>query len=129
MAETIREVHGRQSWQWYQVMEDLDKIGGLANVVIDPLSVRRDGSCAGKTEMGTFFVITWAYNIYLLLTMSQNEPQLIEAFSKVLEYKPFCQYLEDSEITLITFEWEKVDPIGRFEELQKNQVKELQKLT
>ena len=127
--ETIREVHGHKSWQWYQVMEDLDKIGGLPNVVIDPLTVKREGSCLGKTEIGTVFYITWAINTFLLVTMSQDEPKLIEAFSKVLEYKPFCQYIEDSEKTLITFEWDKIDPIARFEELQKKQVKELQKLT
>jgi hypothetical protein len=129
MAETIREVHGQQGWQWYQVMADLKEIGGLANVVINPLSVKRQGACGGTTEKGTVFYITWAHNTYLLVTMSQNEKELIEAFSKVVEYKPFCQYLEDSKETLVTFEWDKIDPTGRFEELQKKPVRELQKLT
>ena len=128
MAETIREVHGQQGWQWYQIMADLKEIGGLANVVINPLSVKRQGSCGGTTEKGTVFYITWVLNRYLLVTMSQEEPQLIEAFSKVVEYKPFCQYLEDSEKTLITFEWDKIDPSGRFLELQSNHVKELRQL-
>ncbi len=48
--------------------------------------------------------------------------QLMNAFSKVVEYKPFCKYnflLQKWSKTQIlpTYEWDKVDPNGRFEDL------------
>jgi|GEM_PF-1895549 len=131
--ETIRIIQGgQQGWPWYQVMNDLKTKGGLDDVIIDPLSVKKS-SCGGSTKKGTHFYITWAHNMFLLVTMSQNETELIDAFSKIVEYKPFCQYEEDTEKKeapiLFTFEWDKVDPEGRFGELQKNkQMKNLKRL-
>ncbi len=57
--------------------------------------------------------------------------ELMDGFSKVVEYKPFCKYTlrpeaESKAPPLLTYEWDKIDPNGRFEELsQKPSVSEL----
>lgn len=126
MAETIRVgCCGQRGWNWADIMQDLERQGGLPGVVINPLSVK-PSSCGGETAAGTKFYITWECDAYLLVTMSAEEPALIEAFAKVVEYRPFCKYSEGHG--LITFEWDKKDPVGRFAELEKEGRSELQKV-
>ena len=109
MAETIR--NGK--WLWYDVMNDLEKQGGLTGVVIEPTSVGPYG-CGGNTKKGTGFYITWIADTFLLVSMSQEEQELIDAFAKIVEYAPFCRYSKDG---MLTFEWDKQDPEGRFKDL------------
>jgi len=117
MAETIRTgCGGQKGWLWADIMGDLRRQGGLAGVVIDPLSVQ-PGSCGGETKKGTKFFISWAHNKYLFLTMTGEDLDLVEAFAKVLEYRPYCRYSD--EHGLVTFEWDKEDPDGHFAELEK----------
>lgn len=117
MAETIQNgCGGEAKWHWYNVMKDLRVQGGLDGVVIDPLSVSAHG-CGGKTKKGTKFYITWMPDILLLVSMSQEEQELIDAFAKVVEYRPFCRYIS-KESGLLTFEWDKKNPNGRLAELQ-----------
>jgi hypothetical protein len=111
MAETIRE----GKWHWYDVANDLEVQGGLAGVVVDPLATSPHG-CGGYTTLGTRFYFTWVKGTFLMLSMSQEEPALVGAFSCVVEYLPFCRYTSG----LLTYEWDKVDPEGRFAELQKD---------
>ncbi|MEK7212978.1 MAG: hypothetical protein AAB678_00875 [Patescibacteria group bacterium] len=116
MAETIE----REKWHWFNVMEDLQTQGGLDGVFIDPLSVGEHG-CGGKTRNGTIFYITRVANKFLLVSMTQDEKDLIDAFAKVVEYRPFCQYY--NRVGQLTFEWDKVDPDGRFVKLEKDDEK------
>ncbi|OGV94828.1 hypothetical protein A3A66_02425 [Microgenomates group bacterium RIFCSPLOWO2_01_FULL_46_13] len=126
MAETIeRGCDGSQKWHWFNVMSDLEKQGGLAEVVIDPLSMNAHG-CGGQTKEGTKFYITWVPDMFLLVSMSQEEQALVESFAKVVEFRPFCRYI--NEHGLLTVEWDKKDPEGRFAELQGNGEKELQRI-
>lgn len=111
MAETI----SNGKWLWYDIMHDLKQQGGI-EVTINPLSVNPSG-CSGNTEKGTTFYITWVPNTFLLLSMTVDDPALAEAFSKVVEYSPFCKYIS-KQTGLLTYEWDKVDPVGRFSELQ-----------
>jgi hypothetical protein len=122
MAETIND----GKWHWYSVMNDLSTQGGLDGVIIDPLSVNNHG-CSGKTKKGTIFNITWLKNQFLLVTVLGEELELIEAFAKVVEYRPFCRYADENGF--ITFEWDKNDPNDRLVELQTEGKKELQDLT
>ena len=116
MAETIeRGCDGSQKWHWCNVMNDLEKQGGLAGVVIDPLSMDAHG-CGGQTKEGTTFYITWVPDTFLLVSTSKEEQVLVEAFAKVVEYRPFCRYVNKKG--LLTFEWDKKDPEGRFAELR-----------
>jgi hypothetical protein len=127
MAETIECKLGSLSkWHWYNVMSDLRNQGGLRGVTINPLSVSQHG-CGGKTGSGTKFSITWVPDAFLLVSVSQEEQSLIEAFAKVVEYRPFCRYTSKKS-GLITFEWDKKDPDSRFIELENNGENKLQKI-
>jgi hypothetical protein len=114
-----------QKWHWFNVISDLERQEGLAGVIIDPFSVNAHG-CGGHTKEGTRFYITWVPDMFLLVSMSQEEQALVEAFAKVVEYRPFCRYI--NEHGLLTIEWDKKDPEGRFAELQGKGEKELQRI-
>jgi len=121
MAETLRDAcnpPGVKKWHWYNIQSDLVQQGGLENkdVMIDPLSVS-EGSCGGRYK-GEPFTITWVKDMFLLLSSKQHNPELVDAFAKVVEYNPFASYREPSS-GLVTVEWDKIDPNGRYKELQK----------
>jgi hypothetical protein len=125
MAETIQNgCDGQAKWHWYNVMEDLKNQGGLDGVVINPLSVNAHG-CGGETKKGTQFYITWVFNVFLLVSMSQEEQELVDAFAKVVGYRPFCRYIS-KDSGLLTFEWDKKNPDGRFAKLQTAEDDQLQ---
>lgn len=128
MAESIAPgcSDGQAKWHWHSVMHDLAEQGGLEGVTIDPLSVT-DHLCGGTTRMGTKFAITWIHDTFLLLSMSQDEDALVEAFARVVEYRPFCRYI-CKESGLLTFEWDKQDPEGRFARLQQDRQPSLSRL-
>lgn len=73
-------------------------------------------------------IISHTYGQHLVVSMEGQEDadlnQLMESFSKVVEYKPFCKYNilpeEGSKVPILpTYEWDKVDPDGRYDELSK----------
>ncbi len=125
MAETIaRTGDGGPRWLWHHIMRDLEVQGGI-RVVVDPFSVR-EFQCSGRTEGGTLFGITWMADTLLMLSMTQVEPALTEAFAKVLEYRPFCRYIDKNG--LLTIEWDKVDPEKRFIQLEQEGMAQLQRI-
>jgi len=124
MPETIEQCCSVPKWHWYNIMSDLDVQGGLPGVVIDPLSVEECG-CGGTTTAGTKFYITWVKDKFLLLSVSQQEQALVDAFAKVVGYQPFCRYIS-TKGGLLTIEWDKQDPTGRYSELETEGVKDLQ---
>ena len=130
MAETTKLAsYDSQMWLWDDMMSDLERQGGLIGVVIEEPFYEDggyNGSCNGQTKEGTMFYISWSFNWYLLVSMSREEPALIEAFARVVEYRPFCRYI--NEDGLLTFEWNKQDPEECFAELQEEEVKELQRV-
>lgn len=127
MAETIETKTGSlPKWHWYNVMKDLQEQGGIAGVTIDPMSVSGYG-CGGETMAGTKFAITWVKDHFLLVSITQNEQALIDAFAKVVEYPPFCRYVS-KESGMLTFEWDKDDPEGRFLHLQNAGENNLQRI-
>lgn len=113
MAETIVKRGSVAKWHWYNVMADLQEQGGLKGVIIDPLTVDKHG-CGGSIGDNPFY-ITWLHEKLLLVTMETFSKQLVDAFARVVEYKPFCRYERDG---MVTVEWDKVSPQSRFEELQ-----------
>ena len=130
MVETLQDACtpvGAQKWHWYNVQNDLVRQGGLEDkdVMINPLSVR-EASCGGQYK-GMPFMITWVKDVFLLLSSPQHSPELVEAFARVVEYKPFARYQEPSS-GLVTTEWDKKDPSARYQELQKEDKLELTRL-
>ncbi len=51
---------------------------------------------------------------------------IIDAFAEVVEYKPFARYKEPTG--MVTTEWDKVNPDGRYRELQAESKPELTRL-
>ncbi len=127
MAETIQDACtpiGAKKWHWYNVRRDLVEQGGLEDkeVMINPLSVNSHG-CGGE-HRGNPFYITWALDAFLLVTAKKDDPALVDAFAKVVGYQPFAKYKEPNS-GLVTTEWDKIDPNGRYQDLQKEDKLEL----
>ena len=113
MPETI----SNGKWLWHDMMQDLKIQGELEDVIIDPLSVK-DHSCSG-THMENGFCVTWVGDMFLLISMNQYSAELVDAFTKVVGYQPFCRYIHNAN-GLPTVEWDKVNPEGRYKDLSKN---------
>lgn len=114
MAETIKDHGSGPKWHWFNVMTDLQK-AGLPEISINPLSVTPYG-CGGTLDK-TRFYFSWVKDILLILTMDHFDQRLMEAFAKVVEYRPFCRYNRDG---MVTVEWTKGNPEKVIAKLQKN---------
>lgn len=127
MAETIEDRGSGSKWHYYNVKKDLVEQGGLEDkdVMVDPLSVDAHG--CGGAHKGNPFTITWLPDTFLLVTSRGYDPELIDAFSRVVEYKPFARYREPDS-GLITTEWDKKDPNLRYQVLLKKGKLELTRL-
>ena len=71
-------------------------------------------------------IISHIFKEHLVVSVSCKEDEdiknLMDGFSKVVEYKPFCKYLlmipNGNETTpLPTYEWDKINPSSRYEVL------------
>jgi hypothetical protein len=68
-------------------------------------------------------IVSHIFNEHLVVSMAGKEDidfkTLIDAFSTVVEYKPFCKYKFKADNKIFpTYEWDKINPKGRYEELQ-----------
>lgn len=118
MPETLTNNHGIEKWTWANVMGDLRDQGGLDGVIIDPFSVCPAG-CTGKYS-GNHFSISWVKDVLLMLTMEEPSDTLVDAFTKVVNYSPFCRYMDKNGLP--TVEWAKNDADQRFAELKRGSV-------
>ena len=126
--ETIKiESDGRKIWHWPDIKNDLVKQGGLEakEITIDSHSVE-DHRYSGSYKSNVFHV-NWAKDVLLIIAMEKFDQALINAFTKVVEYKPFCRYTS-KESGLITFEWNKKVSKQRFAILQEAGEPDLQKI-
>jgi len=116
MAETLQ----RQGlWHVLLVEEDLVKQAGL-----NPKDFEQDfGFFKYKNRI---VVISHIFNEHLVVSMEGKEDEsmktLMDGFSRVVEYKPFCKYLlmpqnGNKAPPLPTYEWDKLDPNSRYKEL------------
>lgn len=126
MAETITPRHSGpgEIWNWANMMRDLQVQGGLKEVIIDPLSVgpRSVAGSLGENQ----FVVTWVKDELLLVSMQEFSQELVDAFTAVVEYPPFCRFTHPD--SLVTVQWDKNDPEGRFRELEEEGFPDLQRL-
>jgi len=129
MTETLKEActpQGTQQWHWYNVLSDLVEQGGLEEDDIQ-WSFQNPNAFLYKEKP---LFLTWAKDEYLLITMKEDDEDLasvVEALAKVVEYKPFCKYVEPSS-SLPTYEWEKINPEKRYQDLQKEGKIDLERL-
>jgi hypothetical protein len=85
---------------------------------------------------GRIVVISHIHNEHLVVSMEGSEDadlnKLMDAFSTVVEYEPFCKYRllpEGKAPILPTYEWDKVNPEERYKELSaKTSVSDLVRL-
>ena len=75
-------------------------------------------------------IISHTFNEHLVVSMEGEEGEdmktLMEGFSKVVGYLPFCRYTlmskEGSKVpSLPTYEWDRTDPDSRYKELSKKE--------
>ncbi len=55
-------------------------------------------------------------------SLDSDFERLVNAFSKVVGYKPFCKYdlsVGEGDFYLSTYEWDKVNPEAKLEELRR----------
>ena len=119
MAETIQKRNGL--WHVTLAEKDLVEQAGL-----NPDDFEQDfGFFRYKNRR---VIISHPYGQHLVVSMEGRENAdlntLMESFSKVVEYKPFCKYnllpqKRSKAPILPTYEWDKVDPNGRYDELSK----------
>jgi len=118
MVETIQERNGL--WHVTLVEEDLVNQAGLK---------REDF----VQDLGFFkyrcraVIISHCYGEHLVASMEGKDDEALKEFmgglSKVVGYKPFCKYNLSTKqgiatILLPTYEWDKVNPKARYEELK-----------
>ena len=71
-------------------------------------------------------IMSHIYDQHLVVSLEGQEDndleELMRGFSKFVGYQPFCKYLlnpSGPHPPLPTYEWDKIDPEGRFLELSK----------
>jgi hypothetical protein len=128
MPETITQrFDGMAAWKWHDMIRDLEQQGGLENILIDPLSVGAN-SCMGEHN-GNRFAVSWEKDVLLMLTIVDDSKDLIDAFARVVDYQPFCRYIQiagEHELTVV--EWAKNDADERFAKLQKDRTPGLKRI-
>jgi hypothetical protein len=124
MVESLKEKcssPGTKIWPWYNVTSDLTNQGGLEHVVWSGKAPSVPPWLFYYQEKP--FTVTWSKDRFLLVSMEKDDNdlrRLVRAFSIVVGYEPFCTYKEPYENPpLWTYEWDKVEPEKRFEEIKK----------
>ncbi|MBR9691328.1 hypothetical protein GOV06_00935 [Candidatus Woesearchaeota archaeon] len=126
MAETLQS---SGLWHVVSASNDLIEQAGLDADDIEP-------------DLGFFrykkreVIISHIYDQHLVVSIQGKEDNdartLMDAFSAIVEYKPFCKYtlkLEDAP-PLLTYEWDKQSPDERYKELtEKDNIENLVKIT
>jgi hypothetical protein len=129
-------VNGKPIWDIGKCVEDLIVQGGLDKEDTIYL-MELDFDKRTKGPILPFFYYkdrrvfpAHEYRKYLIVSMEGQEDddfhKVMDAFSKVVEYKPHCKYdtiirSEDLIISLPTYEWWKKNIIDRYAELSNNE--------
>ena len=119
MVETIQKSNGL--WHILLAEKDLIEQAGL-----NPDDIKPDFGFLRYKERAV--IMSHTYNKHIVVSMEGEDDadlrELIDAFSKVVEYEPFCKYTlisrRGTETLLFpTYEWDKENPEERYEELSK----------
>lgn len=104
----------QQKHQWhYDLQVKLEKAGAAAIEV----ARKRENSAFGR-YMGKQWTATWHGDEILMVGFPPGEcGNLIDAFSAVFRYAPFCRYTHADG--LVTVEWDKLNAEGRYAELRR----------
>ena len=118
---------GFSIWPAENIIRDLEEQGGLPNVKV---KAKRDNRTQYLGEyQGIHFALSWKQDSLLMLTMFKYLQPLVGAFTKVVGYEPFCQYVQlIGEYQLPVIEWAKNDTEERFRELERKATPGLTKI-
>jgi len=119
MPKILDLSEGLGQLRWSDLAGALEAQGYPAGVIVDSSSANGHNSgvrYSGHTLNDTLFCLAWFLNRSVILSMSQEEPELVEAFARVIGYRPFCRYIDSKK--MLTFEFDGIDSEGRFEHLQ-----------
>ncbi len=122
---------GYQTWLSKDVKDDLIKQGGLEESVLQislPNTSNNSSYLAvyNGSYMGKRFSMRWIHNEFLSVFLEEPVPELVEAFSKVVGYEPFARYVCADGMYAV--EWDKVNPDKRYEKLQGEERKGLERI-
>ncbi len=117
MAETLQS---RGLWHVTLIERDLIEQAGL-----NPADFRQEFGCFRYRDKPV--IVSHIVGRELVVSREgwddNDLAQLVNGFSKVVEYNPFCKYLLKLELPgknipgLTTYEWDKINPEARFKEL------------
>jgi len=112
------------AWDWQAVQKELETLGHLEGVKIDPRSQtprlsKRPYFMSGNWN-SIVFTFSWVKGKFISLSMVHYDQRIVDAFSTVSGRYPFCSYKDVREgAELTTVEWSWVDEDERFQELKK----------
>ena len=117
MVETIQS---NGLWHVSLVQRDLIEQAGLKEDDFDNFFTHFE-------YKGRTVIISHQYKQHLVVSMEGEEDndfkELMDGFSKTVEYEPFCKYIlrveSPNSVPLLTYEWDKIDSDERYEELGK----------
>jgi len=113
-----------ERWPAQNVENDLISQGGID---AHYLNVKNEGfhgylEVHNGSHNGIGFSMRWEDKNFLVVKLEEDDFELIEAFSKVLEQKPFVRYdslgAKNSETRQVIYEWDSVNPNKRYGALQ-----------
>lgn len=110
---------------WNGIAYDLVRKGGINQGDITADSYLMSNGCTGVYKKNNFFAFSDDSNNLSVSSKSYN-PELIEAFSRLLDSKPFAKYTHRLS-GLVSFEWSPT-PNERFEELERQKKENLERL-
>lgn len=131
METVLRSENGIDRWHWQNVIGDLQLQAGYHDLI--HLSSRENPSddlffpheYQGLLRNGESIFIKW-HKDYMFLWARRVITELVDAFSIVLECKPFCSY-EEHDGFFVVLVWNKVDPERHYLNLKSAGKKKLTK--
>jgi len=106
--------------------------GLLLNELIEKGGLNEDDIKLSSPDRGLFLYkekIFFKYGnkksfIVVTETDDRNFKKILDIFSVIVGYQPFCKYTEPTAKRIVTYEWDR-DPKSRYQELVKEGAKDL----
>ncbi len=120
MSETIKDILGRKVWVPEDMEKDLRATGLLDDFFfLIHTSMAGWSRYTGLCGAGNLMNITWIKDNLLIVVCRIYCQRMIDAFSAVVGYKPFCKYKyrEDEESWWVT-EWSKEEYSERIQQIK-----------
>lgn len=120
MAETTKDILGRKVWVPEDMEKDLRATGLLEDFFfLIHTNMAGWSRCTGLCGAGNPMWINWVADKHLIVCMKTYHQRMIDAFSAVVGYKPFCKYrYQGDEGSLWVTEWSKEEYSERIQQIK-----------